>query len=283
MIPNFKRLQYQAFPRMLAMAETAWSLKSNKNYEAFQERMGIKYDRLDALDIQYHIPSVTGFKDKVAFLDKAIVTLESPLKGMDIYYTTDGSVPSKKSKKYTAPLEFTETITLNTIAFRGDIASDTRAASIEKQTYLEPVAITPKKGAIKRWVAVEKFKVVDAIVLPKKASFTSVAAINIENYDVVPQLSMVFKGYFYAEEEGLFEFATKSDDGSLLYIGDQLVVDNGGNHSAIEKNGMVALKKGWHPLTVKFHEATGGGQLTVWYKAPNGEKTILKGNTIAHD
>lgn len=283
MIPNFKRLQYQAFPRMLAMAETAWSSKSNKNYEAFQERMGIQYDRLDALGIQYHIPSVTGFKDKVGFLDKAIITLNPPLKGMDIYYTTDGSVPSKKSKKYTAPLEFTETITLNTIAFRGDIASDTRAASIEKQSYLEPVTITPKKGLIKRWVGVKKFKVVDAIVLPKKASFTSVAAINLENYDVVAQLSMVFKGYFYAEEEGLFEFATKSDDGSLLYIGDQLVVDNGGNHSAIEKNGMVALKKGWHPLTVIFHEATGGGQLTVWYTAPNGEKKVLKGNTIAHD
>jgi hexosaminidase len=283
MIPNFKRLQYQAFPRMLAMSETAWSSKSNKNYEAFQERMGIQYDRLDALDIQYHIPSVTGFKDKIAFLDKAIVTLNPPLKGMAIYYTTDGSVPSKNSKKYTAPLEFTETITLNTIAFRGDIASDIRAASIEKQTYLEPVTITPKKGLIKRWVGVKKFKVVDAIVLPKNASFTSVDALNIEKYDVVEQLSMVFKGYFYAEEEGLFEFATKSDDGSLLYIGDKFVVDNGGNHSAIEKNGMVALKKGWHPLTVKFHEATGGGQLTVWYTAPNGEKKVLKGNAIAHD
>ncbi|MBJ7883110.1 hypothetical protein JEM65_21005, partial [Gelidibacter salicanalis] len=52
--------------------------------------------------------------------------------------------------------------------------------------------------------------------------------------------------------------------------------------SAIEKDGMVALKKGWHPLTVKFHEATGGGQLTAWYTAPNGEKTILEGDVIGN-
>ncbi len=97
----------------------------------------------------------------------------------------------------------------------------------------------------------------------------------------IEQLSMVFKGYFFAEEDGLFEFATKSDDGSLLYIGDKFVVDNGGNHSAIEKNGMVALKKGWHPLTVKYHEATGGGALTVWFKVPNGNKQVLKGTNIA--
>ena len=68
-----------------------------------------------------------------------------------------------------------------------------------------------------------------------------------------------------------------------MYIGDKFVVDNGGNHSAIEKNGMVALKKGWHPITIYYHEATGGGSLEVFYKTPNGKKKTLNGNTIAHD
>ena len=281
MIPNFKRLQYMAFPRMLALAETAWTSKEAKDHDDFQKRMLLQYDRLDALDINYHIASVTGFKDKVAFTDQATVTLEAPLKGMAIYYTTDGSVPSKASKKYTGPLEFSETVTLNTIAYRGEIASDTRSAMVEKQTYLEPLDIQPKKGSIKRWAGVKQFSVVDDIVLPNNATFTPVNAINFPDHKGIEQVSLVFKGYFYAEEEGLFDFSTKSDDGSLLYIGDKIVVDNGGNHSAIEKDGMVALKKGWHPLTVKFHEATGGGQLTVWYTAPHGEKKVLEGDVIA--
>ncbi|MGC1631770.1 MAG: family 20 glycosylhydrolase [Gelidibacter sp.] len=280
MIPNFKRLQYLAFPRMLALAETAWTSKDAKDHDDFQKRMTMQYNRLDALNIKYHIPSVTGFKDKVAFLDKATVELQAPLKGMDIYYTTDGSVPSKASQKYTEPLEFTETVTLNTIAYRGDIPSDTRSVIVEKQTHLEPLDITPNMGTIKRWSGVKKFSVVDDIVLPENATFTSVNAIALDDHDGIEQVSLVFKGYFYAEEEGLFEFSTKSDDGSLLYIGDKFVVNNGGNHSAIEKNGMVALKKGWHPLTVKFHEATGGGQLTAWYKSPNGEKQVLGGAVI---
>jgi hexosaminidase len=280
MIPNFKRLQYMAFPRMLALAETAWTSKDQKDHEDFQKRMLLQYDRLDALDIKYHIPSVSGFNDKVAFLDKATVELHAPLEGMEIYYTTDGSVPTKESNKYTDALEFTETVTLNTIAYRGDIDSDTRSAIIEKQTYLEPVEISPNVGSIKRWAGIKQFSVVDDIVLPNKAMFTSVNNIDFTDHDGKEHVSMVFKGYFYAEEDGLFEFATKSDDGSLLYIGDKFVVDNGGNHSAMEKNGMVALKKGWHPLTIKYHEATGGGSLEVWYTAPNGEKKVLNGPAI---
>lgn len=282
MIPNFKRLQYMAFPRLLALAETGWSAKDAKNQEDFDKRMMLQYDRLDALDITYHIPSVTGFKDRVAFIDKATVELQAPLKGMDVYYTTDGSVPTKDSKKYTEPLEFSETVTLNTIAYRGAIASDTRTAIVEKQTYSEPLNVTPTTGSVKRWAGVKKFTVVDAIELPDNATFTVVNAIDFPDHKGMEHVSLVFKGYFYAAEDGLFEFSTKSDDGSLLYIGDKFVVDNGGNHSAIEKDGMVALKKGWHPLTVKFHEATGGGQLAVWYTAPNGEKNVLEGDVIGN-
>lgn len=283
MIPNFKRLQYQAFPRFLALAETAWTSKEDKNHDDFQKRMNLQYKRLDALNIQYHIPPVTGLKDKVAFLDKVTIELNAPLEDMVIYYTIDGTTPSKTSKKYTAPLEFSQTTTLNTIAYRGNIASETKAALIEKQTYLKPLNITPKTGALQRWTGVKQFKVVDSVVLPTNATFESVKEINLAGKEGIEQLSMVFKGYFYAEEEGLYEFATTSDDGSLLYIGDKMAVDNGGNHSAIEKNGMVALQKGWHSITIKFHEATGGGQLSVSFKAPNGEKQVLKGNVLAHD
>jgi hexosaminidase len=276
-IPNFTRLQYQAFPRMLALAESGWTTKKNKNYDDFTQRMDKQYERLDALNITYYIPSVIGLKNKIAFLDKATVTLQTPLKDMDIYYTTDGSIPSKTSIKYNAPLEFTETTTLNTIAYRGDVASEMKSALVEKQTYIEPVEVTPKTGLIERWVGIEQRDIVDNLKLPNNAKFTPVSTIDLSGYENANHISMVFKGYFKAEEEGLYEFATKSDDGSLLYIGEKMVVDNGGNHSAIRRDGMVALKKGWHPITVKFHEAGGGSELTVWYKAPSGEEQKLEG------
>ena len=79
---------------------------------------------------------------------------------------------------------------------------------------------------------------------------------------------MVFKSYFKAENDGVYEFYTFSDDGSLLYFGDKLIVDNGGNHAPLKRAGMVALKKGWHPISIIFHQAGGGGELNVFYAAP---------------
>lgn len=279
-IPNFTRLQYQTFPRMLALAESGWTQKSNKDYEDFTQRMDKQYQRLDTLDITYYIPSVVGLKNKIAFLDKAEIELETPLDAMEIYYTLDGSTPTKASVKYTQPIVITETTTLNTIAYRGNIASEIKSALVEKQTYIEPVSVTPKTGVVNRWVTTNEFNVVEKVKLPKNPVYKEVAEFNLNEYEDSENVSMVFSGYFFAEEDGLFEFATKSDDGSLVYLSGKLVVDNGGNHAAIMREGMVALKKGWHPLMVKYHEQGGGNELTVWYKSPSNERQVLKGSVI---
>ena len=188
MIPNFKRLLFQAFPRFLALAETSWTSKEDKNYDDFQKRMNLQYKRLEALNIQYHIPPVTGLKDKVAFLDKVNIELNAALAGVVIYYSTDGATPSKTSKKYTAPLEFSQTTTLNTIAYRGNVASETKAALIEKQNYLESLNITPKTGALQRWTGVKQFKIVDSVALPKNATYQFVTVINLAGNEGIEQL-----------------------------------------------------------------------------------------------
>ena len=106
--------------------------------------------------------------------------------------------------------------------------------------------------------------------------------IDLGAYAELKKFSLVFKGYFKAEDEGLFIFETKSDDGSLLYIGDKLVVDNGGNHAAISRDGMIALEKGWHPITIKYHQNGGGGELKTWVTIPNGDKKEIDKNVIAY-
>ena len=281
-IPNFKRLEYQAFPRILALAETSWAQKENKNFDNFMQRMDLQYQRLDDLNVRYYIPAVKGLKDKIAFMEKAVVALESPLDDMQVYYTLDGSTPTNSSTKYSSPIEITETTTLKAVAYRGDIASEIKSSLVEKQSFIDAKNIVPKVGSLNRWVGFDNFTVVENVKLPNKPKWEVVNNIDLDGYEAGDHISIVFQGYFLAKEDGLYEFATKSDDGSLLYIGDKLVVDNGGNHSAILKECMVALKKGWHPITIKFHEATGDCELTVWYKSPKGEMEILMGNVIGY-
>ncbi|NUM47978.1 MAG: beta-N-acetylhexosaminidase [Anaerolineales bacterium] len=52
-VPTRARLDYQTFPRLLAFAETGWTLQARKNYPDFQQRLAAFAPRLDELGIQY--------------------------------------------------------------------------------------------------------------------------------------------------------------------------------------------------------------------------------------
>ncbi|MFQ7503364.1 MAG: PA14 domain-containing protein [Alistipes finegoldii] len=59
-------------------------------------------------------------------------------------------------------------------------------------------------------------------------------------------------------ERGVWEFMTKSDDGSVLTIGDRKVVDNDGSHASVMATGRVALEAGLHPIRCSISRITRG-------------------------
>jgi subtilisin family serine protease len=74
----------------------------------------------------------------------------------------------------------------------------------------------------------------------------------------------VFTGLVHVPEPAHYTFHLSSDDGSSLYVGDQLVVLNDGiHHKMIERSGTIALQAGWHAVRVEFFEQTGGAGLIV--------------------
>lgn len=58
-------------------------------------------------------------------------------------------------------------------------------------------------------------------------------------------------------------FYTYSDDGSKLLIGDKVVVDNDGSHSAEYVSGKIALEAGFHRLRLRYFESYMGEELEV--------------------
>ncbi|WP_185957565.1 family 20 glycosylhydrolase [Saccharicrinis carchari] len=281
-IPNFTRLQYQTFPRLQALAETGWSEKEAKDFEDFTQRLLPHYDRMDVMGIHYYIPAVEGLNKKIAFIDSAMVTLEVPLQGVEIRYTLDGSQPTKEDFLYTGPFAISKNATIKARGFRGKITGEVSEAEVEKQSFREAVNVDPQNKGLQRWFVENKFKVVEEVKLPPSPKWTHVDKPDMGEHAALSLYSMVFKGYFKAEKDGMYEFAVTSDDGSLLYFGDKLIVDNGGNHAALKRSGMVALKKGWHPITLFFHQAGGGGELNVTYAAPGEAFKELDGSAVGY-
>ena len=87
------------------------------------------------------------------------------------------------------------------------------------------------------------------------------------------RFAAVWNGKIPIYEGGEYEFFTRSDDGSILWIDGYddatKVVDNWGLHGAVTKSGKVKLSKGWHEINVEFFENAGGASCVVHYKGPD--------------
>lgn len=78
--------------------------------------------------------------------------------------------------------------------------------------------------------------------------------IDLKNAAAEDHFSLSFSGYIKIPATGFYKFYTYSDDGSVLKIDGQTVVDNDGGHSAARKEGQVALEKGFHTIEILYFE-----------------------------
>lgn len=69
-----------------------------------------------------------------------------------------------------------------------------------------------------------------------------------------------YSGKFWIEKPGLYRFRLVADDGAMLYIDDQLIIDNDGVHSPDARRGSVRLDGGVHTIRVPYFQ---GPRFTV--------------------
>ena len=86
----------------------------------------------------------------------------------------------------------------------------------------------------------------------------------------------MFAGFVEVPAGGMYTFFTESDDGSRLYIGEEMVVDNDGLHGMQERSGEIALAAGKHSIRVEFFERGGGAGVITRFQGPNLSKRVIE-------
>ena len=112
---------------------------------------------------------------------------------------------------------------------------------------------------------------------------TNVSTFDISGRDRGENFAYRYTGYVNVSQAGSYTFYTRSDDGSRLYVGGQLVVDNPGLHSPNEEAGSIGLQPGRHNITVTFFEHTGGEALDVRWEGPGLSKQLLPAANLSRD
>ena len=108
-VSNFRQVEYMTWPRGLALSEVYWSPKASRNWEYFIEKMEAQFPRLDAGGIKYARSAYNVIYTPVRNKDGRTysVKISSEIKGLDIFYTFDGTNPDPYYPKYTGePISF---------------------------------------------------------------------------------------------------------------------------------------------------------------------------------
>jgi len=120
-VPTFRHAEYMTWPRGWALAEVFWSLKENRNWEDFVQRVENHFVRADFGKINYarsmYNAIVTPFEDDGTFKIK----LDTEIDDLTIYYTFDNTDPDSYSNKYDLPLSIPKNATrLRVITYKDE-------------------------------------------------------------------------------------------------------------------------------------------------------------------
>jgi hexosaminidase len=263
-------VEYMAYPRALALAEVVWSPRAARSWESFMARLPYALRSLDRLRVNYRLPDVAGLAGDRLTLDNAVtISLSTAVPAAVIRYTTDGTDPTTSSTPYRAPFTIPVTprgVRVTARAFAPDNrTSAPRAATFTRTTLFAAATVDPARlspGARYEYYEVEARTVttLDAAPVVRAGVVHRLARRGDERAE---RYGIRLSGLLRVPQDGLYEFALTSDDGSTLSIAGTLVVDNDGLHGAEEKTGMIALRRGMHPFVLRYAQAGGGAALSL--------------------
>ena len=115
---------YMTFPRLAALAEVLWTPKELKNWADFSQRLPGLFARYNQIGINY-AKSIYLVIPKAEMLieDKTVIlVLTNELPNPDIRYVLGDKELTKDAKKYSKPLEISETTIVKAALFQNDKA-----------------------------------------------------------------------------------------------------------------------------------------------------------------
>ena len=117
--------EYMLLPRLLALSEALWSSSEGKNWNRFRRNVEEQKIRLRAKGCNFCEGSFMPIVHTRVIDDKTLsVTVSTEVPNTYIFYTTDGTSPSRNSQVYVSPIQITPNTTLKILPVYHDKQQD---------------------------------------------------------------------------------------------------------------------------------------------------------------
>lgn len=287
------KLNYQLYPRLFALAEIAWTEPQNKNYNNFVlNRIPYHLEKLELQKRLYKVPVPFGSTETALIASKYVLDLKPTIKNGKIFYTIDGYNPDETAELYEKPVTINIPKGEYRIIKTVQIGPSDRRSSISKILVRNPelksaLAIKPTKNGLKYdYFTGTLFQQVQDLELAKPVnSGIFEGTISSEKWKTKTEryIGLKFYGYIYIAETANYTISTLSDDGSKLFIDNELVVNNDGIHWLNEAYGATKLEKGFHKINISYFDQIGGTTLTCFIQQEGKEKQEISASQLYYE
>jgi predicted alpha/beta superfamily hydrolase len=237
-------------------------------FKAIYDGIKFSYSGYSETPPQFHPMNGILLKDK-----PATIYILSTLP--DLRYTVDGSEPTVTSPEAGQMISITGPATLTIKSCSpGAKYSKTAKGRFESGEVLP--AISKLKRAAPGGLKYSYYegswdKLPDFTTMKPSATGVADSTFSIQKLPSKTNFACLFEGYLEIVTDGYYIFGLGSDDGSKLYLGDKLLIDNDGLHMVVTKSFVLPLQKGFYPVRLEYFQKEGGSGPDLVYMPPDAK------------
>jgi predicted alpha/beta superfamily hydrolase len=191
----------------------------------------------------------------------------------ELRYTVDGTEPDSTSPKFDQSITITGPAQVVVKSFSAGGKYDKTIKGSFPLGEAQPSAPKPGKvtpGGLKySYYEGSWDKLPDFMSLKPARTGVADSTFNVNGLPKKNNFACLFEGYFEIVKDGYYIFGLVSKDGSKLFLGDKLIIDNDGVHStASVKSFVLPLEKGFYPVRIEYFQKNENGVFQLLYVNP---------------
>lgn len=251
----------------------------------------IRNAETDALEVQYRVnfselETRIGLPSQTLITDRAMLRLDNPYPNLQLRYTLDGTDPSAdlparplafytsepaliRAQLFTAEGKPRSSV-FEHLMFRAEARDATETGELRNG-----LRYTYHEGKYRKLPDFSEEEVIDQGVS------TDLDLKKIKKRE--DHFAVRFEGYLRVKETATYLLSVTSDDGSKVYLGDELLLDNDGSHSTRTVELEIGLREGMHPLTIEYFEDYAGEALQLNLYNLDNRRPVRNNMLFFHD
>ena len=253
-------------------------------YSSHEEKTAIYLAKI--VDLKYGYESFERVAQPIVVSDKdGIVELSCDDNKAEIRYTLDGSSPTAlNGYVYEKLITITKTTLLRAAAVKYQYPiSGILSQNVGTDIFQKPQVVNGKlqNGLKYEYYEGKTKSALEIRELPKvKTGISTNVATTTRTRD--ENYAFIFTGFIEIPEDGAYTLYLTSNDGSRLFLNDELAINNDGAHGKREESVVVSLSKGYHKFVLSYFQLGGGQTLEMEWSGEKFEKEVIPASVFYH-